>query len=58
MAWEGKEGRRVALGSNDGKLYIYDIGDMGTTREADWVDFQRTLGVLANRSAPQAPAQT
>jgi len=28
LEWDRKDGRRAALGSSDGKLYIYDIGDM------------------------------
>ena len=27
----------------DGKLYIYDIGDMAIPRETEWTDLQRTL---------------
>ncbi|KAG9016699.1 hypothetical protein FRB90_002454 [Tulasnella sp. 427] len=47
FAWECKEGRRVGLGSSDGKLYIYDIGDTGNSKESDWVDLQRSLSAMA-----------
>ncbi|KAG9043909.1 hypothetical protein FS837_008986 [Tulasnella sp. UAMH 9824] len=47
FAWECKEGRRVGLGSSDGKLYIYDIGDIANSKESDWVDLQRSLGAMA-----------
>lgn len=43
LAWEGKEGRRVGLGTSDGKLHVYDIGDMASPRESEWIDLQRTL---------------
>jgi dynein intermediate chain len=28
LQWDRKDGRRAALGGSDGKLYVYDIGDM------------------------------
>lgn len=47
IQWDKKDGRRVALGGSDGKLYIYDIGDMGVPRESEWTDMQRTIAGLA-----------
>lgn len=43
LKWDSKEGRRAALGGSDGKLYIYDIGDMAIPRETESADLQRTL---------------
>lgn len=43
LKWDCKEGRRAAVGGSDGKLYIYDIGDMAIPRETEWTDLQRTL---------------
>lgn len=43
LRWDQKEGRRAALGGSDGKLYIYDIGDMALPRESEWTDMQRTV---------------
>lgn len=43
LRWDHKDGRRAALGGSDGKLYIYDIGDMGLPRETEWADLQRTI---------------
>lgn len=43
IEWDHKDGRRAALGGSDGKLYVYDIGDMGLPRETEWTDLQRTL---------------
>lgn len=43
LKWDCKDGRRAALGGSDGKMYIYDIGDMAIPRETEWTDLQRTL---------------
>ncbi|OBZ73877.1 Cytoplasmic dynein 1 intermediate chain 1 [Grifola frondosa] len=43
LHWDRKDGRRAALGGSDGKLYIYDIGDMAVPRESEWTDLQRTI---------------
>ncbi|EJD49016.1 dynein intermediate chain [Auricularia subglabra TFB-10046 SS5] len=48
LQWDRKDGRRVALGSSDGKLYIYDIGDTAIPRESEWTDMQRTIaGIIS-----------
>jgi dynein intermediate chain len=44
--WDRKEGRRAALGGSDGRLYVYDIGDMALPREAEWTDMQKTVAGL------------
>lgn len=52
LQWDRKDGRRVALGSSDGKLYIYDIGDMAIPRESEWTDMQRTIvGIASGQDA-------
>ena len=43
LRWDRKDGRRAAMGGSDGKLYIYDIGDMALPRESEWTDMQRTI---------------
>lgn len=43
IQWDRKDGRRAALGGSDGKLYIYDIGDMAIPRESEWIDMQKTV---------------
>ncbi|EED80588.1 predicted protein, partial [Postia placenta Mad-698-R] len=43
LQWDRKDGRRAALGGSDGKVYIYDIGDMALPRESEWTDLQRTI---------------
>lgn len=47
LRWDRKEGRRAALGGSDGKLYIYDIGDMAIPRESEWTDMQKTITSVA-----------
>lgn len=47
LKWDRKDGRRAALGSSDGKLYVYDIGDIGIPRESEWTDLQRTIASIA-----------
>ncbi|GBE86492.1 Dynein intermediate chain 1 [Sparassis crispa] len=47
LQWDRKDGRRAALGGSDGKLYIYDIGDMALPRESEWTDLQRTVAGVA-----------
>ncbi|KAF8328449.1 WD40-repeat-containing domain protein [Cantharellus anzutake] len=43
LAWERKDGRRAALGCSDGRLYVYDVGDVGVPRDSEWVDLQKTI---------------
>jgi dynein intermediate chain len=57
LHWDRKEGRRAAMGGSDGRLYIYDIGDMAVTRESDWTDMQKVAaggGHHANGVEPPA----
>lgn len=56
LEWDRKDGRRAALGGSDGKLYVYDIGDMALPRESEWTDLQKTIagfigGAQANGAA-------
>ncbi|KAJ4482179.1 WD40-repeat-containing domain protein [Lentinula aciculospora] len=46
LQWDKKDGRRAALGGSDGKLYIYDIGDMAMPRESEWTDLQKIVSGL------------
>ncbi|KAI0924765.1 hypothetical protein AcW1_006784 [Taiwanofungus camphoratus] len=51
IQWDRKDGRRAALGGSDGRLYIYDIGDMALPRESEWTDLQRTIaGIVGGGS--------
>ncbi|KAF9258885.1 WD40 repeat-like protein [Marasmius fiardii PR-910] len=43
LEWDRKEGRRAALGGSDGKLYVYDIGDLATPKESEWNELQKTI---------------
>jgi len=46
LQWDRKEGRRAALGGSDGRLYVYDIGDMALPRESEWTDMQKTVASI------------
>lgn len=48
LAWDKREGRNVAIGSSDGKVYIYDIGTLATPRETEWDILRRILQGLAS----------
>lgn len=48
LAWDKREGRNAAIGSSDGKVYIYDIGTMATPRETEWDILRRTVQGLAS----------
>ncbi|KIJ55396.1 hypothetical protein M422DRAFT_23993 [Sphaerobolus stellatus SS14] len=54
LEWDRKDGRRAALGSSDGKLYIYDVGDTVIPRESEWTDLQRTIANIAGNPGTAA----
>ncbi|KAF7317958.1 WD-REPEATS-REGION domain-containing protein [Mycena kentingensis (nom. inval.)] len=57
LQWN-KDGRHAALGGSDGKLYVYDIGDMGTPRggEVEWMELQKVVaGIGASERAYTYP---
>ena len=43
FAWDRKDGRRAAVGGSDGKLYVFDIGDLAIPRETEWNEMQKTI---------------
>ncbi|EMD38886.1 hypothetical protein CERSUDRAFT_112611 [Gelatoporia subvermispora B] len=51
LQWDRKDGRRAAMGGSDGKLYVYDIGDMALPRESEWNDLQRTIAGVVGGGA-------
>ncbi|KAF8075085.1 cytoplasmic dynein intermediate chain [Lyophyllum atratum] len=52
LQWDRKDGRRAALGGSDGRLYVYDIGDMALPRESEWTDMQKTVaGIVGGGQA-------
>lgn len=53
LRWDHKEGRRAALGGSDGKLYIYDIGDMALPRESEWTDLQKSVAGMMGGGGAQ-----
>ncbi|KAL5633267.1 hypothetical protein ACGC1H_003683 [Rhizoctonia solani] len=56
LEWDRKDGKRVAIGGSDGRLYIYDVGDAGVPRESEWTDLQKTIsGLLGGGPAAALP---
>jgi dynein intermediate chain len=48
IQWD-KDGRRAAIGSSDGHVHVYDIGDMSMPRSEEWNALQRTVAdMIAN----------
>lgn len=51
LQWN-KDGRHAALGGSDGKLYVYYIGDMATSRgEVEWSEMQKVVAGIASNGA-------
>ncbi|KAF8920761.1 WD40 repeat-like protein [Mucidula mucida] len=51
LQWDHKDGRRVALGGSDGKLYVYDIGDLALPKESEWNELQKTISGISGGGA-------
>ncbi|KAG8744173.1 hypothetical protein FRC10_010639 [Ceratobasidium sp. 414] len=59
LEWDRKDGKRVAMGGSDGRLYIYDIGDAAVPRESEWTDLQKALsGLLGGGPSVGLPSAT
>ncbi|GAA5902031.1 hypothetical protein JCM5296_007559 [Sporobolomyces johnsonii] len=44
LAWDRREGRRAAIGSSDGRVYVYEISqELATPREGEWEQMRRTV---------------
>lgn len=57
LQWDRKEGRRAALGGSDGRLYIYDIGDMALPRESEWTDMQKAVASIVGSGQANGVAE-
>ena len=58
IEWDRKDGRRAALGGSDGRLYVYDIGDMGIPRETEWTDMQKTVSGMVGGGQTNGTAES
>lgn len=45
LAWDRTQlSRKAALGSSDGKVYVYDVAEkMVSPRDNEWTEFQKSL---------------
>ncbi|KAG0261721.1 hypothetical protein BG011_000748 [Mortierella polycephala] len=50
LSWS-KDGRHAAIGSSDGHVYVYDIGEMATPHAEDWNILQRTVNEMISTQA-------
>ncbi len=57
LAWDRQLGRKIALGSGDGTLNVYDIGDQAVPRESEWSEMQKTVQAMM-ASSTSGVAQT
>ncbi|KAI8329292.1 WD40-repeat-containing domain protein [Chlamydoabsidia padenii] len=45
LAWD-KEGRKTAIGASDGRVYVYDIGEIATPKADDWHLLQKNISEM------------
>ncbi|CAO3609534.1 unnamed protein product [Cunninghamella blakesleeana] len=45
ISWD-KEGRKTAIGSSDGRVYVYDIGEMARPKADDWHLLQKNISEM------------
>jgi len=45
------------MGGSDGKLYVYDIGDMAIPRESEWTDMQKTVSGIVGGGQTNGAAE-
>lgn len=54
LKWDKKDGKRVAMGGAEGKVYVYDIGAMASPREEEWLEMQKVLANLMTSNTVSA----
>ncbi|CEG70977.1 Putative WD40 repeat-like protein [Rhizopus microsporus] len=54
LAWD-KEGRKTAIGSSDGHVYVYDVGEVANPKPEDWSLLQKNITeMISNQENPPA----
>ncbi|KAG1047948.1 hypothetical protein G6F46_003186 [Rhizopus delemar] len=54
LAWD-KEGRKTAIGSSDGHVYVYDVGELANPKQEDWSLLQKNITeMISNQENPTA----
>jgi dynein intermediate chain, cytosolic len=50
LAWDKRDGRKVAIGSSDGKLYVYEVAaELTNPRESEWDNLRKVMGGFGNQ---------
>lgn len=47
--WD-KEGRKTAIGSSDGRVHIYDIGELANPRDDEWEILHKTISEMTTEN--------
>ena len=50
LAWDRRDGRRAAVGSSDGKVYVYDLGTLTGHNENEYEAFRKTFSNFISQS--------
>jgi dynein intermediate chain len=48
IRWDRRDGKRLATGGADGRVYVYDVGRLALPREGEWLEMQKTVSRLSN----------
>lgn len=56
VGWDRKEGRKIAMGGAEGKVYVYDVGTLAVPAEDEWFAMQKTVARLLSATAAGATA--
>ncbi|KAJ2964819.1 hypothetical protein NQZ79_g365 [Umbelopsis isabellina] len=52
LAWD-QDGKKTAIGSSDGKVYVYELGDVASPKTEDWHLLQKNISeMIANQENP------
>ncbi|CAO3658598.1 unnamed protein product [Umbelopsis vinacea] len=52
LAWD-KDGKKTAIGSSDGRVYVYELGDIAHPKPEDWHLLQKNISeMISNQENP------
>lgn len=56
VGWDRKEGRKLAMGGAEGKVYVYDVGTLASPAEDEWFAMQKTVARLLSATSSASGA--